>query len=195
MKLQGLYINKNKLMIFLFAQFLVISLQGCLTVETKEYNFKIKSGNSGEGKIKYINIMRTQDSLGSIDSDYQTLIDSYLKGSQPEDELLGVKNVKKRLFEEDNTLCGEITFEFDDITKLKFYNYKDKVWCYNLGSAGVNIFGNGETYFSSNGTYGGEFIPVIFWDNSQKKFEFKTTVTQPSEKTSSMLDIWKQKGE
>lgn len=186
---------KYKISEILFTLILIISIQGCLTIETKEYSFKLKKGNSGEGKIKYINIMRTIDSLGSDETDYQELINTYLHGSKPEDELLGVRNVKKRLFEEDNKLCGEISFDFDDITKLKFYDYKGEVWCYYLGTAQVNLFGNTEAYFSSNGTYGGESLPVMFWDNDQKTFEFKTTVTQPSEKTTSLLDIWKKKGE
>ena len=187
--------NKCGLIFLLFAAFLVITLQGCLTVETKEYSFKLKDEKSGSGKIKYINIMRTKDSLGTEESDFQTLNDSYLNGNKPEDELTGVKNVKKRLFEEDNTLCGEITFEFDDITKLKFLNYKDKVWCYYIGSSQVNIFGSSETYFSSNGTYGGELMPVIFWDGNQKKFEFKSVSTPPGDNNTSLLEIWKKKGE
>ena len=173
---------------------LVIYFQGCLAVETKEYSFKLKDGNSGEGKIKYINIMRTQDSMSTIESDYQELLNTYLNGNKPEDELMGVKNVKKHLFEEDNSLCGEITFNFDDITKLKFYNYNSKVWSYFVGSATFNLMGAAEVYFSSNGTFGGETFPVIFWDESQKKFEIKTKLTAPSEKTTSLLDIWKEKG-
>ena len=42
---------------------------GCLTVETKEYSFKLKRGNSGEGRIKYINIMRSEDSATTIEND------------------------------------------------------------------------------------------------------------------------------
>jgi hypothetical protein len=187
--------SKYKVIPFILILFSGLGLQGCLTFEAKEYSFKLKDGNSGEGKIKYINIMRTKDSLGSVESDYQSLIETYLKGNKPEDEFMGVKNVKKRLFEEDNRLCGEITFDFEDITKIKFFNYKDKVWCYYIGSAQMNIFGSSESYFSSNGTYGGELMPVVFWDDNQKKFELKTVSTEPSDNTTSLLDIWKQKGE
>jgi len=173
---------------------LAVYLQGCLAVETKEYSFKLKDGKSGEGIIRYINIMRTTDSLSTIESDYQELISTYLNGNKPEDELIGAKNIKKRLFEEDNRLCGEITFAFDDITKLKFYNFSNKVWTYYVGSTSFNLMGTAEVYFSSNGSYGGETFPVIFWDGEQKKFEIKTTLTQPSEKTSGLLDVWKEKG-
>ena len=182
--------------IFLLSSFifLFVYLQGCLAVETKEYSYKLKDGKSGEGVIRYINIMRTQDSLSTIESDYQELLNSYLNGTKPEDELIGVKNVKKRLFEEDNRLCGEITFSFEDITKLKFFNFNNTVWSYFVGSSSFNLLGGNEVYFSSNGTYAGETFPVIYWDGEQKKFEIKTTVTQPSEKNASLLDTWKEKG-
>jgi hypothetical protein len=184
----------KKLFIIFSAVFILFYLQGCLAVETKEYSFRLKSGNSGEGKIKFINIMRSQDSLSNAEQDYQELVNSYLNGYKPEDEMLGVKNVKKRLFEEDNRLCGEITFEFDDITTLKFYDFNNKVWSYYIGSSAFNLMGAAEKYFSSNGTYAGDNFPVIFWESRQKEFEIKTSSTEPSEKTEGLLEIWKQKG-
>jgi len=186
--------NKHKIVWVLFIIFTGFAFQGCLSVETKEYTFKLKNGNSGEGKVKYINIMRSDDSLGTIESDYNDLVDSYLNGNKPEDELLGVKNVKKRMFEEDNKLCGEMTFEFDDITKLKFFNYNNVTWAYYISAGAFGMFSGSETFFSSNGTFAGDLFPVVFWDGDQKKFELKTALTQPSEKTKSLLDTWKQKG-
>ena len=170
-----------------------LSLIGCLTIETKEYSFKLKKGNSGEGTIRYINIMRTDDSASTIENDYDELINTYLKGSKPEDEMIGIKNVKKRLYEEDNRLCGEITFEFDDIKSLKFYSYNSEVWCYHIPA--VTLFGTNETFFSSNGTFGGENMPVIFWDANEKSFEIKTTVSESAKNKTRLLDIWKSKGE
>ncbi len=176
--------------LYILLTVLTVSMVGCLTVETKEYSYKLKDGNKGSGKIKYINIMHTNDSATTIEAEYQDLISSYLNGSKPEDEMLGVKNVKKRLFEEDNQLCGEITFDFEDITSLKFFNYKGKVWTFAL--TGNSIFGNNESYFSSNGTYGGENVPVIFWDSGEKELNFKTTVSQNDKKNESLLEEWKK---
>ncbi len=176
--------------IYIFLFVFSVSLIGCLTVETKEYSYKLKDGNKGSGKIKYINIMRTQDSNATIETDYQEFAANYLNGNKPEDEMLGVKNVKKRLFEEDNHLCGEITFDFDDITALKFFSYKGKVWTFAL--TGNSIFGGNESYFSSNGTFGGENMAVIFWDGSEKEFNFKTTVSQNDKKNESLLEQWKK---
>jgi len=185
---------KKKLLVLLLLFFAGWYLQGCITVETKEYRLTLKSGYSGEGKIKYINIMRSEDSLGTIESDYNGLIDDYLNGNKPEDEFLGVKKVKKRLFEEDNKLCGEMTFEFDDITKIRFYNYDNKVWAYYIAAISPGIFAGSETYFSSNGTYAGESFPVVFWNNDQKVFELKTSLAEPSKNNISLLELWKSKG-
>lgn len=167
------------------------SFVGCLAVETKEYSFRLTRGNSGEATIKFINIMRTIDSATTTEDAYNELIESYLKGTKPEDEMLGVSNVKKRLYEEDNQLCGEISFTFQDIRDLKFFNYKGLIWAYFVGFTGM--FGN-ENYFSSNGKYGEVNMPVIFWDASQKEFIFKTTLTTPGENTESLLPIWRARG-
>ncbi|MCC6866096.1 MAG: hypothetical protein IT280_08040 [Ignavibacteria bacterium] len=181
----------KKPLIYLFLFCFSLSFVGCLTMESKEYSFKLKDGKKGSGKIKYINIMHTMDSASTPEKEYDDLISNYLNGNKPEDEMLGVKNVKKRLFEEDNQLCGEITFDFDDISALKFFNFNNKVWCYSLGSA--NIFGTTETFFTSNGTFGGENMNVIFWDGNEKEFKFKTSISQNDKKNESLLDVWKKK--
>ena len=184
-------------LLFILACSIPIYLSGCLTIESKEYSYKIGKDNSGHGSVKYINIMSDlKDSTSTPDSDYQTLIDSYYKGDKLSEDLIGAKNLKKRLFEEDNRLCGEVTFDFDDITKLKFYKYKDNgPWCYYISIFTMGLLGGSESYFSSNGVYGGESMPVIFWEGNQKEFKFKTTSTTPGKTTTSLLQLWKDKGE
>jgi len=187
-------VNKNRISIILFVAFLGFTMQGCLSVETKEYTFKVKKDNSGSGVITYINIFSDKkDSVSTFENDYRELIDSYLNGDKVSDEMPGIKNVKKKLYEEDNQLCGEISFDFDDLTKLRFYKYKETgPWCYYLGFTPMGLMGGTETYFSSNGSFGGESMPVIFWDDSQKEFKFKTSLAQPSAGIASLLDLWKQ---
>jgi len=183
----------KKIFTLFILSYFVITIQGCLTVETKDYYFKIKKDNSGEGWIRYSNIMTDKDTAGSVETDYQTLIESYLNGDALKNDMPNIKITDKRLYEEDDQLCGELKFTFDDITKLKFYKYKDTCpWCYHFSS--FEMIGGTESYFSSNGTYGGENMPVIFWDGTQKEFKFKTTVSQPGKSTKSLLEIWKQKG-
>lgn len=177
--------------IYIFLFILAASFAGCLTMESKEYSFKLTNGKKGSGKIKYINIMHTMDSASTPEAEYEDLVNNYLNGKKPEDEMPGVKNVKKRLFEEDNQLCGEITFDFDDITTLRFFNYKDLVWTYSLSSN--DLFSGGESYFTSNGTFGGENMKIIFWDGDQKEFTFKTAVSQNDKKNESLLSVWKIK--
>ncbi len=177
--------------------FSALYFTGCLTIESKEYSFKLNKDKSGSGAIKYINIMsENKDSVSTIESDYQELIDSYLNGEKLKEDLTGVKNLKKHLFEEDNQLCGEVTFDFDDISKLKFYKYKDSgPWCYYLSIFSRGLMGGTESYFSSNGTYGGENMPIIFWDGKEKEFTFKTTFTAPGKSATSLLNIWREKGD
>lgn len=181
----------------LFLGFLVVYFQGCLTIESKEYSFKLGKEKSGSGSIKFINIMsEINDSNSTVESDYNELIESYLKGEKLKEDLAGVKNMRKKLFEEDNQLCGEVSFDFDDITKLKFYKYKDSgPWCYYLSVFSMGLLGGTESYFSSNGTYAGENMPIIFWDGNQKEFMFKTSFKSPGKTATSLLNMWKDKGE
>jgi len=187
---------KNILLIFILS-ISIIYFEGCLTIESKEYTFELDKGLSGHGSIKFINILSVnKDSIGTIETDYSELMDSYYKGDKIKEELSGVKNLKKRLYEEDNQLCGEVSFDFDDISKLKFYKYKDKgPWCYYLSILSMGLLGGTESYFASNGTYGGDNMPIIFWDEGQKEFNFKTAITSPGKSTISLLQMWKEKGE
>ena len=184
-------------LLFILICFIPIYFSGCLTIESKEYTYTLVKDNSGHGTIKYINIMSDRkDSLSTLESDYQTLVDTYYKGDKLSEDMAGIKNQKKRLFEEDNQLCGEVSFDFDDITKLKFYKYKETgPWCYYLSVFSMGLLGGSESYFSSNGLFGGESMPVIFWDGNQKEFKFKTTSTTPGKSTESLLKLWKEKGE
>lgn len=186
---------KNFLLLLL-AFSIPVYFSGCLTIESKEYSYTIGKDNSGHGTIKFINIMSIKDSLSTVESDFETLMDSYYKGDKLNEDLIGTKNLKKRLYEEDNQLCGEVSFDFDDITKLKFYKYKETgPWCYFLFSFSMSLIGASESYFSSNGVYGGDNMPVIFWDGNQKEFNFKTTSQAQGKSSESLLQIWKEKGE
>lgn len=193
---------------FLTILFFVSSFIGCLTYETKEYLYKLDKGNAGHGIIRYINLMSSavNDTANDPESDFQELYDSYYTGDKIEEELGGAKNLKKRLYEEDNRLCGEVSFDFDDITKIKFYKYKvtgnntnleeSSFWCFYLSAGiGMGMMGNYENYFSSNGTYGGENMPVIFWKGNQNEFKFKTTITSPGKSTTSLLKNWRERNE
>src|SRR5258707_10200844 len=73
---------------------LLFQLSGCLSVESKEYSFTLKKDKSGKGVIKFINLMSDKkDSLSTIESDYQDLLNNYIKGSKIEDDMQGLKNI------------------------------------------------------------------------------------------------------
>ncbi|MEP7234468.1 MAG: hypothetical protein ABI778_04150, partial [Ignavibacteriota bacterium] len=91
----------------------------------------------------------------------------------------GIKDVKKRLYLEDDRLMGEVSFTFDDISKLGFYRFKGEgAYMYYTISDGYFTSGQFEV---SNGTYGDEkTMPVIFWDASARDFYIKLGLSTPN---------------
>ena len=76
------------------------------------------------------------------------MIQSYLKGDKIKEDLAGAKNIKTRLYEEDNQLCGEVSFDFDDITKLKVLRDKDTgPWCFYLSAFSMGLRELGKLFF------------------------------------------------
>jgi hypothetical protein len=60
----------------------------------------------------------------------------------------------------------------------------------NIGS-----FLDTETYIDSNGDFGGENMPVVFWPEGSKVLKLTTGVTQPDETTLSLVgnyDQWRE---
>ena len=52
-----------------------------------------------------------------------------------------------------------------------------------------------ESYDNSNGYYGGEIMPVVFWESTLSKVNLITAITTPDETTVSLLDDfleWKE---
>jgi hypothetical protein len=90
-----------------------------------------------------------------------------------------------RLFEEDGILCGEVVYEFADLKGAKLYQHQDKgplmycLGCYSLDS---------EYFSESNGEYGGDVMPIVFWEQGTKKLKLVTDVTYPDETTISLLN-------
>ena len=165
---------------------ILLFISGCLTCEKKEYTFKMTGKNSGTLTIKYINIMSSMDdSLDISEEDFMTLINDYYTGSAIEDEFPGTTLVDKKLFEENGVLCGEITLEFTDLAQVKLYQYADKgpfMYPLNCGSL------DAETFDGGNCVYGGDVMPVVFWEQGVKTLELNTIMTVPDETTLSLLD-------
>ena len=90
----------------------------------------------------------------------------------------GAVNMKKRLFEENGVLCGEVTMEFADLTGVRLFQF-DKKSPFMFYASSVD----GESYIESNGTYGSEIMPVVFFDNKLKKITVTTSVSKPTDDT------------
>ncbi len=146
---------------------------GCLTVENKEYRIKVRSDLSGEATIRFVNIVsEADDTLDISADDFKQLIDMYLNGNQLEKENPGFKNVKKRLYEQDGVLVGEISFSFDSISAVRLFRFdKNSPLMYFTGSPL-----SAEQLVETNGTRGPDWMPVVFWDRDASELYVKTRV-------------------
>ncbi len=173
----------------LFLLLIVISLSSCLTVEKKEYIYQITGNNSGKLTIRYINIYSIMDDGKDVSaSDFQELLDKYLNGNQVMEDFPAASNIKTRLFEENDQLCGEITLDFNDLNSARLYQYqKGCPIMMNISTAF-----DSETYVSSNGDYGNDHMPVVFWPSGTKKLTVTTLVSTPDETATSMLDEYRE---
>lgn len=156
---------------------------GCLTYEKKEYKFELTGENSGTLTIKYINIMSIMDdTLDVSEEDFDVLISEYLNGDKIDNNFPGAQNINKRLFEENGILCGEVTMDFDNLEDVKLFRFRD------LGPLMLNLINfESEVYKSSNGEYGGEIMPVVFWDGDSSKIELTTEYTNSDSTCVSLL--------
>lgn len=181
-----------KAFFFVFILIVPVILSGCLTCEKKEYTFVLTGPNSGKLTIKYINIFSSLiDSAGEIDRDYDELINMWLKGEKIERDFPDAQKIKKRLFEENGQLCGEVVMEFDKLENMRLYRFNH---------AGPFMFSlsafndDGENFFRSNGEYGGDKMPVLFWPDFMKTLTITTRIADPDTSVRSMLPLWKARG-
>jgi hypothetical protein len=169
---------------------LTFLITGCLTVEKKEYTFELKDSKSGTLTIKFINIMSMMDDTMNVsDSDFTELISTYIDGDQLETDFEPAVVKSKRLFEEGGMLCGEAVIEFNELNEVGLYQYDEG--CPIMFN--VSSFLESETFLSSNGEYGGEIMPVVFWEKSLKTLKLTTTITAPDETTIGLLSIYNQR--
>jgi len=177
---------KKYLLVWIGLIITVLFMSGCLTCEKKEYTFDFTGKDSGRLTIKYINLMSTMDdSVDISEEDFSSLITDYYEGTEIENEFPDAIVASKRLFEENGVLCGEIVLEFSEIAMGHLYQHNGKgplmycLSCYSIDS---------EYYSESNGEYGGDIMPVVFWDSGLKTLTLSTDVTYPDETTVGLLD-------
>ncbi|MDP4219462.1 MAG: hypothetical protein Q8916_02750 [Bacteroidota bacterium] len=194
MKLQTRTILQSRPILSLFILGVVIAVSGCLTAEHKEVRLTLNAdGKSGTGKMTFTNIVSEPDDSSkdnSKDDFNNALITEYYQGRKMEESNKGMRNVKKRLYLDGDDLMGEVTFEFDDITKLGFFRYKGEgPYMYYTISDGYFTSGQFE---ATNGTYGDEkTMPVIFWDATARDFYFKVALSTPNVVHHSLAKFYK----
>jgi hypothetical protein len=175
--------------IVLVSVLVLLILPGCLTVEKKVYTFEITGKNSGKLTIKFINIMSVKDGDTDVSNeDFDELINTYIESDEIEKDYPKATNIQKRLFEENGQLCAEMILEFPDLETARLYQYNPKspyMFC-------VKSAYDSENYIASNGTFGGEIMPVVFWDTKLETLSLTTEITKPDESTVSLVDKYRQ---
>jgi hypothetical protein len=181
---------KKNLLVWATVIITVLFMSGCLTCEKKEYTFQFTGKESGRLTIKYINLMSTMDDTVDIsEDDFSSLMTDYYEGTEIENDFPDATVVSKRLFEEDGVLCGEIVMEFSTLAIGHLYQHKGKgplMYCLSCFSI------DSEYYSESNGEYGGDVMPVVFWDSGLKNLTLSTDVATPDETTVSLIDRYKE---
>lgn len=170
--------TKVKIFLMALAAFAFI-FTSCLTVETKTYSYKITGDGSGKLTVKYYNIMSIVDSAGVTEKeDFEELVNDYIDGNKIDNSYPEATNIKKRLFEEDGVLCGEITMDYPTLAAARLFKL-DGTSPYTFYVSSID----GENYVESNGTYGGEVCPVVQWPSDMKKLNITTSVSKPSDES------------
>ncbi len=179
----------TRLLFFSLALVLILILvPGCLIVETKEYHITLRNGNAGEARIVFNDIRsETDDTVDVSKSDFDQLIDLYLHGSQLERDNPGYKNVEKHLYEKDGKLNGEVTFSFDSLAVMRLFQYDNEgPLMYFVGSPLSS-----EVMVETNGTYGRDWMPIVFWPKGTTELYIKTRVVSQGSYHRPLLALFK----
>jgi hypothetical protein len=161
-----------------------ISISGCLTVESKEYRIRLNPDLSGEATILFVNILsESEDTVDITADDFQQLTEFYLEGTQLEKENPGFRNARKRIFEQNGVLMGEITFAFDSLTAVRLFRYdRSSPLMYFVGSPL-----SAEQLVETNGTRGPDWMPVVFWSRESTELYVKTRIVSEVSSQRSLL--------
>jgi len=173
------------------ALFILIALMAssCLTVEKKEYKFEMKDAHSGTLTITYINIMSMKNDTADMTSaDFEELLSSYINGTEIEKNYQSAIVRSKRLYEHNGQLYGEVIIDFSNLKSVGLYQYENK--CPYMLSIGTSV--ESETFLGTNGEFGGDYMPVVFWPKSEKVMTLRTHITTPDESCSSLLADYKK---
>lgn len=183
--------NKMKAIKFLLVAIFAFCMVSCLTVEKKHYVFEFTDKNSGTLTITYMNIFsQIDDSTDISEQDFNELIDSWVLGSSVENNYPLATNFRKRLYEENGQLYGEIKMDFEDLSAVRLFRYdKKSPVSLNLSQAIDN-----ETFINSNGQLADpDYMNVVFWSPKEKKLELTTSVQEFNEESCvSLIEMYRK---
>lgn len=171
---------------------LPLSAGGCLIAAKKVIAFEVSEDGSGTGKIIYTDLSSLQeDEHDRSLEDYSTMIEEWLNGSNLETIWPGAQNIEKRIFELGGALHGEMTFSFEHYNEVGLYRHDDTgPWMYHAGRHTSNV----EGFDTSNGRYGGEMMPVIFWPDTTVTFRIVNGFDPGNRPVRSLHPLYKRLG-
>jgi len=115
-------------------------------------------------------------------------VEFYVEGTQLEKENPGFRNVKKRLYEENDMLVGEVTFDFDSLSAIRIFKYNaESPYMYFVGSPLSS-----EQLIETDGTYGPDWMPAVFWQKDVREMFVKTKVVSEASHRRSLLKNFKE---
>ena len=167
-------------------------LSGCLIASKKVLVLQMKPDGSGTGRVYYTDISSLQeDDHDRTLEDYTKLVDEWLNGSEFEENYRGAVNAKKRLFELGGALHGEVSFAFDHYNDVGLYRHDETgPWMYYALRHTSNV----EGFDSSNGDFGGDLMPVIFWPEETDTFRIVNSFDPGDRKVTSLLSLYRRIG-
>lgn len=178
---------------FAFVFVNAIAVAGCLSADRKEIILTVRPDSSGSARIVFHNLVSVDErSHDASIGDYEELVRRYLKGSKFEDYSPLFLNFKKRLFEENGVLNGEVTFEFSHYEDVGLYRYNGRgPWMYHVGFHSDLVT---EHFDTSNGSLGGELMPVVFWPEDAREFRIVSHFDRGDGQVRPLLPLFKRIG-
>lgn len=162
---------------------------GCLTSEFKEYRIKLRPDRSGEATIRFVNVMtESDDTTATAESDFDELVGGYLQGTKIERSNPGLRNIRKRLYEQDGVLVAEISFAFDSLASMRLFKFDgSSPIMYYVGDRYTN-----EQLVETNGTYGRDWMPVVFWPSGSGELFLRTRMVSQASQRRSLLREYRE---
>lgn len=171
------------------AVLLATMMQSCLIVGKKTYKVVMTGQQTGTCTLTYSDIMsRPEEGKDVSFKDFAVLVTDYLEGDKLEVDFPGATITSKKLFKRDGKLCGEYVFTFDTLATMKMYRYDSTSPLMKYVPST-----NNETIEATNGTFGGDEMPVLFWPSTATDLSFTMTSGDDDTSQTSLVkhfDLW-----